>query len=134
MTLPGADDDLRVLANVSGALSLNYVRDSGDPWAGSPFAWILRRPSRQKGAIGEELVAQWCRAKGADVRRTGDSDADRLINGHRVEIKFSTLWVSGVYKFQSRFGIRTTATCCVLASAPSRRTVGSCLSRCSTRT
>lgn len=100
MTLPGADDDLQVLADVSGALSLNYVRDSDDPWAGSPFAWILTRPSRQKGAIGEELVAQWCQAKGADVRRTGDSDADRLINGHRVEIKFSTLWESGVYKFQ----------------------------------
>jgi hypothetical protein len=34
------------------------------------------------------------------VTRSPDSDADRLVNGRRAEIKFSTLWKSGVYKFQ----------------------------------
>lgn len=32
--------------------------------------------------------------------RSGDSEADRIIAGQRVEIKFSTLWESGVYTFQ----------------------------------
>jgi hypothetical protein len=100
MTISRADPDLQVLVEVSSALSREYVGSAANPWAGSPFAWILSRPSRQRGAIGEQLVAQWCAAKGADVRRTGDSDADRLINGHRIEIKLSTLWESGVYKFQ----------------------------------
>ncbi|MGB9593310.1 MAG: hypothetical protein ACPL7R_04125 [Anaerolineae bacterium] len=52
------------------------------------------------GKIGEQLVAGWCAAKGLDVVASGDSEADRIIAGRRVEIKFSTLWASGVYKFQ----------------------------------
>lgn len=34
------------------------------------------------------------------MTRSPDSDADRLVNGHRTEIKFSTRWKSEVYKFQ----------------------------------
>lgn len=69
-------------------------------WLGSPFAWIKSRPSRQVGTIGERLVSGWLAAQDFDVARSPDSDADRLVNNHRVEIKFSTLWKSGVYKFQ----------------------------------
>lgn len=71
-----------------------------DPWQGSPFAWIRTRPSRQRGKIGEQLVAGWCAAKDLDVVRSPDAEADRIIAGRRVEIKFSTLWESGVYAFQ----------------------------------
>lgn len=96
-----ADPEVLVLASIAGALKEDYVREgSEDPWAGSPFAWIRSRPSRQVGKIGEQLVAGWCAAKELDVIRTGDSEADRVIAGRRVEIKFSTLWESGVYKFQ----------------------------------
>lgn len=35
-----------------------------------------------------------------NVARSPDSDADRVIESRRVEIKFSTLWESGFYKFQ----------------------------------
>lgn len=77
-----------------------YINPAADPWVGSPFAWIKTRPSRQVGSIGEQLVAGWFAAKGLDVVRTGDSDADRVIDGKRVEIKFSTLWESGDYVFQ----------------------------------
>jgi hypothetical protein len=94
------DPDVRLLATISAGLVQDYVDPSTDPWAGSPFAWIRTRPSRQKGAIGEQLVAGLAAAKGLDVLRAGDSEADRVINGRRVEIKFSTLWESGVYKFQ----------------------------------
>jgi hypothetical protein len=34
------------------------------------------------------------------VLRSDNSEADRIVNGHRIEVKFSTLWTSGVYKFQ----------------------------------
>jgi len=34
------------------------------------------------------------------VTRSPDSEADRIINGHRAEIKFSTLGESGIFKFQ----------------------------------
>jgi len=97
---PMSDQDTALLASISAALMGDYIKGGDDPWIGSPFAWIKTRPSRQVGSIGEQLVAGWFAAKGMDVLRTGDSDADRVIDGKRVEIKFSTLWESGDYVFQ----------------------------------
>ncbi|NWG08549.1 MAG: hypothetical protein HXY35_17865 [Chloroflexi bacterium] len=70
------------------------------PWAESPFEWVLTLPSASKGKLGKRLVYQWCALKGLSIDSSPDSQADMLINGHRVEIKFSTLWESGIYKFQ----------------------------------
>lgn len=94
------DPEVEVLAGLSLGMQADYVSPETDPWLGSPFAWILSQPSRSKGAIGEKLVSGWCATKGFDVVRTGDSEADRIIEGHRVEIKFSTLWKSGQFRFQ----------------------------------
>ena len=44
--------------------------------------------------------AGWLAARGFNVVRAGDSDTDRIVEGNRVEIKFSTLWANGGYKFQ----------------------------------
>jgi hypothetical protein len=95
------DPEVTLLASIAGTLRGDYVLTAQDPWEGSPFAWIKKTgSSRRRGKIGEQLVAGWCAAKGLDVVGSGDSQADRLIAGNRVEIKFSTLWESGVYKFQ----------------------------------
>ena len=94
------DPEVRELAAYAEMIRSDYQPDEADPWQDSPFAWIRSRQSRQRGAIGEKLVAAWCAAKGFDVARTGDPEADRLIEGYRFEIKFSTLWKTGVYKFQ----------------------------------
>ncbi|GAA1997323.1 hypothetical protein [Microbacterium pumilum] len=88
------------MAASAASLALNYVAADDDPWLGSPFEWILRVPSRTKGAIGELLVQEWAIARGLDVRRSPSSNADRIINGHRIEVKMSTLWRSGGFKFQ----------------------------------
>lgn len=95
-----SDPDVQILASLSATLAPDYARDADDPWVGSPFEWILRVPSRTKGAIGEALVAGWAATKGFDVVRSRNSDADRVINGQRIEIKFSTLWANGGFKFQ----------------------------------
>ncbi len=95
-----ADPDVDLIAGIAATLKADYVKEGPDAWEGSPFAWIRTRPSRQRGAIGEQIVAGWCAAKGADVLRSTTSEYDRGIDGHRVEIKFSTLWASGVFKFQ----------------------------------
>jgi hypothetical protein len=95
------DTELEALFYIATALKSTYIGDeSSDPWANSPFAWIKIRPSRQVGKIGEQLVREWCRQKEFIVSRSGDSEADLVLNGHRIEIKFSTLWGSGVYTFQ----------------------------------
>jgi hypothetical protein len=94
------DPEVRLLAGLATTLEPDYLQDTV-AWEGSPFKWIKTSlPSRTVGAVGEALVAGWAAAKGFDVTRTGDSEADRIINGHRVEIKFSTLWANGSYKFQ----------------------------------
>ena len=100
MTLAIQDPDVDLLALHAQLLRDEYVTPEVDPWKGSPFGWIKGRPSRQVGAIGERLVHAWCLAQGFEVERSPDSEADRIIEGHRVEIKFSTLWKAGGYKFQ----------------------------------
>lgn len=69
-------------------------------WSNSPFNWIIRLPSGTKGKLGKKLISQWCALKGLAVDRSPDSEADMLINGYRIEVKFSTLWQKGIYKFQ----------------------------------
>ena len=91
--------EVQMLVNLSATLHADYAAADLE-WEGSPFAWIKRRPSRQRGAIGERLVAGWCAAKGLDVTRAPDSQCDRMIAGLRTEIKFSTLWKQGNYVFQ----------------------------------
>lgn len=94
------DAETRLLASIAEGIKTDYLKGDTDPWQDSPFAWIRSLPSRQRGKVGEQLIAGWCAAKGLDVTRSPDSEADRVIAGHRVEIKFSTLWESGIYKFQ----------------------------------
>ena len=93
------DPDVQMLASISASIKNDYKQTS-TIWKESPFEWILGCPSRQKGAIFESLVAGWCAAKNLNVTRTGDSEADRVIEGLRIEIKGSTLWKNGSYKFQ----------------------------------
>jgi len=96
-----SDPDVRMLAAIAGMLQADYVDPEEETiWGGSPFAWIRTRPSRQRGKIGEQLVAGWCAAKDLDVNTTRDSEADRVIGGYRTEIKFPTLWKAGHYAFQ----------------------------------
>jgi hypothetical protein len=99
MAQPIVDPEVLALAAISATLQAEYAAEEL-AWTGSPFAWIKSRPSRTIGAIGERLVAGWLAAKGFDIAKSPDSDADRLVNGHRTEIKFSTLWKTGIYKFQ----------------------------------
>lgn len=94
-----ADPEVQLLAAIASTLRADYANEDL-AWEGSPFAWIKTRPSRQVGKIGEQLVAGWCAAKNLDVVASGDTEADRVIAGRRVEVKFSTLWASGAYTFQ----------------------------------
>lgn len=92
--------DYAELVAASVSLADDYAVGEDDPWATSPFGWILKLPSRTKGAVGEKLVAKWAENQGFQVKRSTNSDADRIINGHRIEIKMSTLWGTGGFKFQ----------------------------------
>lgn len=95
------DPDVKELAALSGSLSSEYVDDEPDPWIGSPFAWIRSTSSsRRRGSIAERLVAGWFAMKTFDVAKSPNTDADRIIEGWRVEIKFSTAWEGKSFAFQ----------------------------------
>jgi hypothetical protein len=95
------DPEVELLATLAGTMRDDYVSKAEEMWDGSPFQWITQRPSRQIGTIGERLVSGWAAAKGYDVVRANNSDADRIIEGHRIEIKYSRLWTDNhQYKFQ----------------------------------
>jgi len=51
-------------------------------------------------AAAERIVDSWLTANGFAVSRAKHSGCDRIVNGINIEIKFSTLWKSGGYKFQ----------------------------------
>lgn len=94
-----ADREVRQLAHASQTLQKDYARRGGI-WEGSPFAWIGPRPPRQKGALCERLVSSYLEARGFHIARSPDTEADRLVDGVRMEIKSSTLWEGGFYQFQ----------------------------------
>lgn len=91
--------EFRELANISLTLRNEYIKEN-NRWIGSPFEWIKHRPSRSIGAIGETMVSMWLTQYKFNVSRSPDSEADRIIEGKRVEIKLSTLWEGNFYKFQ----------------------------------
>ncbi len=94
------DKEIALLARVSLGLRGRYKQSRLRQWRGSPFAWILSYSSRQRGKIGEQLISGWCAERGLIVVPSPDSEADRIIEGARIEIKLSTLWQNGSYRLQ----------------------------------
>lgn len=94
-----ATDQFALLGKIATEIELEVVLDDS-AWAGSPFEWLKKIPSsRTRGKAGEMLVERWCQAMGLTVERSPDSECDRVIEGHRIEIKMSTLWATGDYRF-----------------------------------
>lgn len=98
--------EVALLAAISQTLEKEYLGQDDLLWEKSPFGWLKTRPSRQVGTIGEKLVAGWLACHEFNVLRSPDSDADRIIESLRTEIKFSTLWRASTSS--SRFATRTT--------------------------
>ncbi|MBN2501481.1 MAG: hypothetical protein JXB38_11930 [Anaerolineales bacterium] len=93
------DSDFDLLTSIGNHIR-QELESQDEAWKGSPFIWVKSLAPAAKGKLGARLVSAWCAAKGLRIDSSPDSEADLVINGHRAEIKFSTLWRSGVYKFQ----------------------------------
>lgn len=93
------DTDFKLFASAADFIKPEFEKDRSE-WSQSPFEWVLKLPSGSKGKLGKRLVYQWCAVKGLSIDNSPDSEADMQVNGHRVEIKFSTLWQGGIYTFQ----------------------------------
>lgn len=89
-----------LVANEEAQVAMGVREDTPWPWAGSPFEWMMRLPSRRRGKAGELVAAAWMRLLGYNVAPPKSGDHDRLVEGRKVEIKMSTLWEGGTYVFQ----------------------------------
>lgn len=99
MTMRIVDPEASLLARLLDEVQATYV-SGNSAWDNSPFAGIRTLASRQKGAVAERLLSAYMTDKGFRVDPPPDRECDRLINGVRTEIKMSTLWQSGLYRFQ----------------------------------
>jgi hypothetical protein len=90
-----------IVARMAGLLSqcpaLEVVNTQ---WEGSPFEKIRTLSSRGKGSLAEQWISAWAESEGLCVTRSASSEVDRIIAGRKVEIKFSSLWENGNYRFQ----------------------------------
>ena len=91
--------EFQELVGISQTLQKEYAEENKQ-WTGSPFEWIKHRPSRSIGAIGEKIVTAWLALHDFNVARAPDTEADRVVENKRLEIKFSTLWKNGTYLFE----------------------------------
>ena len=76
------------------------IEEKYDTWKNSPFEWISQLPARTKGKVARELLTKWFEDKNLVVNKIKDSSETIEINNKEYAIKFSTLWSSGIYKFQ----------------------------------
>jgi hypothetical protein len=100
MTAP-ANTTAADLVDACAAVGATYqASDDSNPWESSPYKWLRDLSSRKKGAAGEKIIEKWLSANGCILTAPGSSQADRRVNGHPIEIKLSTEWENGIYKFQ----------------------------------
>ncbi len=74
-----------------GVLAKFLADNTRDPWMATPFQGYVHMDPKQKGEFGEQFVERYAQLQGHMVARAKTSTApyDRIINGHRTEIKFS---------------------------------------------
>lgn len=95
-----AADDLAQATALAAQLEAETVRSGADPWVDSPFRWIRSLAPRTKGKVGEQMSARLVAARGVVVGEPQSPDADCVFDGAPVEVKTSTLWDTGTYRFQ----------------------------------
>lgn len=94
-----SERDFEYLTQILGGLESRYLGTQG--WEESPFKWIPALPAATKGAIGRQLVISWAHTLGLFPQQvTKQSQIYLDLNGTLIQVKFSTLWGSGYYRFQ----------------------------------
>ncbi len=96
---PPISEDFQRLAAATSYLQENFDTRN-EIWKHSPFEWLRQISARQKGAFGRILISSWCEAEGLAVEKVKGTGEALDIKGNVLALKFSTLWASGIYKFQ----------------------------------
>jgi site-specific DNA-methyltransferase (adenine-specific) len=98
---PRLSSDFVMLAATASSLQKDENKEKqSEVWKNSPFEWLLQQPARRKASLARQMITSWCASKGLSTDKSKESSETLVINGSRIAMKFSTLWVTGVYKFQ----------------------------------
>lgn len=92
-------DDYQDFIDCANQLRADDI-DLYNPWKESPLDWVKTLSSGSFGALSKTLVTNLCRNRGFDVSKSPSPQADRLLEGFRIQIKSSRMWEEGIYKFQ----------------------------------
>jgi hypothetical protein len=91
--------DVELMQEMSRALSdaHSQVRD----WSGSDFNWMLTLSTGARGAVGRQLVEAWVGSLGIPTGRVSENNAHYVLAWDlRIQVKTSTMWESGHFRFQ----------------------------------
>jgi hypothetical protein len=72
-----------------GELSAFIKNNLEDPWKGTLFEGYVFLSPKQKGQFGEKFVEKLLKMKNFNVMKADSTSYDRLVNGMKIEIKFS---------------------------------------------
>jgi len=96
----GADSEFSNLVDAARRVHERRGPTPRSEWDGSPFEWIMDLASRSKGKAFEEIAREYLERRGFRVRKAENREHDLMIEDSPVEVKGSTLWRSGQYRFQ----------------------------------
>ena len=67
-----------------------FIKENqGDPWIGTPFEGYVNLENGQKGTFGEMFVENYMKHLGFTIGKRTDVSHDSIIDGKKIEIKFS---------------------------------------------
>jgi hypothetical protein len=66
-------------------------------WKDHPLEWIRSHPSARIGKIGRSFVQSLCEDYGLQVKKSGYS---LIIKDKKIQVRFSTGWSGGGFKFE----------------------------------
>lgn len=99
MVNANSEKDFEFLTQVLRGLESQHP--GTEVWDESPFKWVLTQPSATKGSIARRLVTAWANLHGIFPEQVSrDNQIYLEVNDALIQVKFSTLWDTGYYRFQ----------------------------------
>jgi hypothetical protein len=94
-----SEDELDYMTQVLQGFEKQYPGTQA--WDESPLRWVLTQPSATKGSIARRLITAWANLHGLfPVQVSRENQLYLDLEGILIQVKFSTLWDTGYYRFQ----------------------------------
>jgi hypothetical protein len=106
LATPGApapldpDQAQAALAGLAADLSGDFT-EPADDWDDSPYLWLKQLPPVSRGRAAAALLHRWCQHLGIPATANPKAPTELSTPAGTVQVKSSTLWSAGEYRFQA---------------------------------